>query len=549
MVDSIGITNYKAFKTANINISPLTLLMGGNSSGKSSIVKLLLMLSQSIKSNSSSILDSYGTLTDLGSIDNLFHNKDTSKPIKLEFDFGAINSGKINKNIALSLFLCLHDLFVSTPYNEKTTNEYKDWLKNHKITKIIDSITQSELIDILEKGIGTLEPAIKTNHTNEPIKKDFKSLVNPIELEKELSLKNKLQNLKDSVTTLKNLVGMNIISSISIEISKIDKQLKPSNIIIESNLGEIELSFISKKSNRVSFNVNSNFLDTKKINSSKKRLKDSITIYDDGLSASTIMSSNKDLNNIIYSTGPVYPIKYILESVKELIFDDFEINAVHHVGPLRFNPDRYFLMVNNDDGRNFSNSGSKILKRLKEDSKLRKDINKWMNRFDFEIDTSDINDIIHSIKVTDNGLSLDITDVGFGISQVLPVILISLAVNKNDLVIIEQPEVHIHPKMQSALADFFIEQIKTKEAFYIIETHSEAILKRIRRRMAENSSDKNIGISNDDVTIHFFEKQRKRRSGAIIKNAGISATGNFEWPSDFRENDIEDMFEFMKHQG
>ena len=66
-------------------------------------------------------------------------------------------------------------------------------------------------------------------------------------------------------------------------------------------------------------------------------------------------------------------------------------------------------------------------------------------------------EIIHKLKIIQNGLSLDITDVGFGVSQVLPVIVQGFFAKSGSLTLIEQPEVHLHPRMQADLGDLFID--------------------------------------------------------------------------------------------
>ena len=88
---------------------------------------------------------------------------------------------------------------------------------------------------------------------------------------------------------------------------------------------------------------------------------------------------------------------------------------------------------------------------------------------------------IHKLTVDQSGLSLDIPDVGFGVSQVLPVVLQGFLSPNKSITIVEQPEVHLHPQMQAALADLFIDIAKESKytKHLIIETHSEYLLKRL----------------------------------------------------------------------
>jgi len=82
--------------------------------------------------------------------------------------------------------------------------------------------------------------------------------------------------------------------------------------------------------------------------------------------------------------------------------------------------------------------------------------------------------------------AINLTDMGYGASQVLPVIALSVLAKEGSLVIIEQPELHLHPSAQAKLADLFIQVAIRKNVRLIIETHSEHLYLRLRRRMAES---------------------------------------------------------------
>jgi predicted ATPase len=77
------------------------------------------------------------------------------------------------------------------------------------------------------------------------------------------------------------------------------------------------------------------------------------------------------------------------------------------------------------------------------------------------------------------------TDIGFGVSQVLPVITLCYYVPERSILILEQPEIHLHPTVQMALADAIIDAVKTRSIQVIIESHSEHFLLRLQRRIAE----------------------------------------------------------------
>ena len=155
---------------------------------------------------------------------------------------------------------------------------------------------------------------------------------------------------------------------------------------------------------------------------------------------------------------------------------------------------------------------------------------------------------IAKIKIKDlkSKVDLAITDVGFGIGQVLPILIEgALALNRNSSSIrrntthsicVEQPEIHLHPKLQANLADFFISTAAKGRCQWIVETHSEAIMLRIQRRIREGK------IKSEDVSVVFVDPQN--RGGSSIINIRLDELGNFidEWPGGFFEERFMEMF-------
>lgn len=93
------------------------------------------------------------------------------------------------------------------------------------------------------------------------------------------------------------------------------------------------------------------------------------------------------------------------------------------------------------------------------------------------------------VKRTENSPEVALTDIGFGVSQVLPVVTLCYYVPKGSILILEQPEIHLHPAAQMGLADTIIDAVKRRELQVILETHSEHFLLRLQRRIAEEQLD------------------------------------------------------------
>jgi len=95
-----------------------------------------------------------------------------------------------------------------------------------------------------------------------------------------------------------------------------------------------------------------------------------------------------------------------------------------------------------------------------------------------------------------------LTDVGFGVSQVLPVITLLYYVPEGSTVILEQPEIHLHPLAQAHLADVIVNAAQRRKVQVIVESHSEHLLLRLQRRIAEETLD------SQDVRLYFCDAPR-----------------------------------------
>lgn len=137
-----------------------------------------------------------------------------------------------------------------------------------------------------------------------------------------------------------------------------------------------------------------------------------------------------------------------------------------------------------------------------------------------------------------------ITDVGFGVSQILPVLVQCFYVIPNSILFFEQPEIHLHPSVQSHLGDLFIEAIHSREkganrnTQIVVESHSEHLIRRIQRRIADES------IKPEEVAIYFISQSKGK---AKLEELQIDLYGNItNWPSNFFGNDIEDLTEMTR---
>jgi len=149
----------------------------------------------------------------------------------------------------------------------------------------------------------------------------------------------------------------------------------------------------------------------------------------------------------------------------------------------------------------------------------------------------------YEVKVKTKGSlgEVDLPDVGFGVSQVLPVLVECFYAPANSIILMEQPEIHLHPRAQAFLADVMIDVINAREdgkdrnIQLIIETHSEHFLRRLQRRIAEDA------VRQDQVAAYFADVSQ---TPAQLEELRLDMFGNIEnWPKDFFGDEMEDITE------
>jgi predicted ATPase len=148
----------------------------------------------------------------------------------------------------------------------------------------------------------------------------------------------------------------------------------------------------------------------------------------------------------------------------------------------------------------------------------------------------------YEVRVKTHARAEDVrlTDVGFGISQVLPVIVQSFYAAPHSTVLIEQPEIHLHPAVQAKLADLFVAATTAREdseergVQLIVESHSEHLLRRLQRLIAEEK------ITERQVALYFCYSGGS--GGSVIDRLEVDSYGNIlNWPPDFFGNELADV--------
>ncbi len=145
-----------------------------------------------------------------------------------------------------------------------------------------------------------------------------------------------------------------------------------------------------------------------------------------------------------------------------------------------------------------------------------------------QLDTRDRGKLGHELKIaTSDGPNFhDLTQVGVGVSQVLPILVLSLLADQGSLLIFEQPELHLHPRVQTRLGDFFFSMTRLGKQC-VVETHSEYLINRLRY-LSAISEGKQVS---DSVIIYFVEKEGDR---STYRKVLIDEFGAIpDWPRGF----------------
>ena len=211
-----------------------------------------------------------------------------------------------------------------------------------------------------------------------------------------------------------------------------------------------------------------------------------------------------------------------------------QFSQIRYLGPLREHP-RHRYTWEGDHPKDIGQHGEKTISAMLS-SRIRRlpideQIPKWLQRLEL-IDSYDLHPISDRsrdyeflVKKYKDGPEVRLTDVGFGVSQVLPVLILCYYASKGSILILEQPEAHLHPKVQTELADVLIDAVTNRNIQIILESHSEYLLSRLQRRIAEGQ------ISSDDTTLYFCQIND---GTSEIEQLDVDEYGNIRnWPQDF----------------
>ena len=259
----------------------------------------------------------------------------------------------------------------------------------------------------------------------------------------------------------------------------------------------------------------------------------------------------------LYPRGPVRPFRcygfrFHLSKTAGRFSDlqeSFEglFSRIYYLGPRREDPRRYYSWEDSHP-KGIGRYGEKMVSAWLSGRVRRRSIDeqimKWLQELDliYSYTLSPLSDTEQTyellVKQYKDGPEVGLTDVGFGVSQILPVLTSCYDLPEGSILILEQPDAHLHPKVQSELADVLIDVVKNRKVQIILESHSEHLLLRLMRRIAEYEVC-DEGISADQTAFYFCEINDGNSKAEQLK---VDEYGNISnWPRDFFGDEMGDL--------
>ena len=234
-----------------------------------------------------------------------------------------------------------------------------------------------------------------------------------------------------------------------------------------------------------------------------------------------------------YGIRGTSPATQEIFSVFEEAFKNL-FSQILYLGPLREYPRRRYPWAGDHPigiGQYGEKTTSALLSGRIRRLPIDEQIPKWLQKLEL-IHSYDVQPVSETggdyellVKQHKGGPEVPVTDVGFGVSQVLPVLILCYYAPEGSILILEQPEAHLHPKVQTELADVLIDAVTNRNIQIILESHSEYLLSRLQRRIAEGQ------ISSDDTALYFCQIND---GTSEIEQLDVDEYGNIRnWPQDF----------------
>ena len=540
MLTEIRLRNFKAFgaEMQTVPMSKITLIYGPNSGGKSSIIQSLLLLKQSVEhfdtlprsSDFLSIreLTPKGDYVDLGSFPTLVHRHDTTRELELAMSFDQRTSIR-GQPRAFGILMT----FTDSGDPARRDSSFLSRIKYHIAHKgnlnayFEDYDVRNVVPGMARRGgaydVGDIPELDYEVELCQPIRSRERGGRSEWRINSVRIHHNARGNYKRSYYVPLNAEAINAgneyrrayryFPSPRVHNTQSGRTEDPRQRVLEAP------SRVLNVANRLSSDV-SNF----------------------AASGTSTRALRLELVRAISDAMFAYPIVTDgLDNLDRLIY----------LGPLRSPPQRSYSV----SGGNRASTGThgqftpNILYR--DDSTLQR-VNGWFRNLelDYQLAVPRLSNQVELIGEQAAITLLDkrqtqvtLVDVGFGINQVLPVIIEGVGSPLGSIICVEQPEIHLHPRLQAKLADMVVETAQEGKQ-WIIETHSEMLIRQIQTRIA-NPDDE---LHESDVSVIYV---RRGGESSTIEPLELDNYGEFKekWPEGFFDDASKKMIEMMRLRG
>lgn len=506
-----------------LELKPLTLLVGANSAGKSTMLRTIPLLRQSVETRTRGPLLWFGDYVDFGSFEDAINSSASTKEIEFSFDVGFdTDEGRNSRDLRV---ISPTDICAKLTVGEIEGDTYTKTIElsafGHKITFTID--TESNVSDVELDSASLLE-----------------------------------SNQRISLHSEDSLFSLASYSKVTIDKKEAWVRYRRNRLARKATLQHIDRLFHGGATHdtRVSF-INS--LGIGSLDSLLVALKQAASLTQTSSQRARSIRTNSPWLRKLQGLLIAYNAEDILAYIDTLLVGAFKNSS--YIGPVRATAQRFYrqqeLSINEVDPEG-SNLAMFLMGLPPEE---RNNFSNWCReRVGFGVEPKIIGS--HAsvfLRPSEEDTNFNIADMGFGYSQLLPVLATvwqaenypkpregrgsstlrrrmyytrSNYRNSQKIVTIEQPELHLHPKFQGKLADLFATiSCNTKSPnnslSIICETHSETII----NRLGELVSNRQIDPSN--IQILLFEKERTTGQ-STIRSASYDSDGILEnWPYGF----------------
>lgn len=539
-MESIELQNLRAIQNSGeINLNNLNLFLGANSTGKSTILRFFPLIKQTlIRDNDSPLLWYDPEGVDFGSFDESVYSKNKSNHLSYKFGFKNIDVDLKNSDMLEEIF----------GYHIESTEKSRMGGGYHRFFpyRLMSGINSQNTIS----KISTKITINRDKYTKITV------FINDVSIEFDMENSNiKISDRiispisKYKMTPFKRFQGL--IPEI---VYKVDHEERKKVALQEIICKKLSYLLFDGVDTRVSVDTKITFLLSMKYYTTKADFWEHINRKTSSITLKRAVAKNLDE---IYDCFSVMTALFAIREVNQIIQSTY--SNISYIAPVRATAERYYRIqgLSVIDVDSMGNNVPMILNSMK--AKERSEWRKWTKEnFDMEFDTQQQGGHTAINVKKNNDEMYNLADTGFGYSQILPVLLViwkkmkdrkgsirgsgyyrtRKEYNLKKIIIIEQPELHLHPAMQAKVADIFVEIIKKhSDIQFIIETHSVVIMDRIGQHIEiSNNLDNPINL---EEKINVFLVNPLSESSKNIIPTSYNPEGIIEeWPVGFLSGGI-----------